>query len=65
MNVNIPIVFFYKQTSCGFLFSNVPQGVTPSLTAKSEIQYQQQHRLIIQFNSWMNEALTLSSNGCY
>lgn len=32
--------FFYQQTSSGFLFSNLPQGVTPSLIAKSEIQYQ-------------------------
>jgi len=39
--------FFNKQTSSGFLFSNLPQGVTPSLTAKSEIQYQRQQRLII------------------
>jgi hypothetical protein len=32
--------FFSKQTFGGFLFSNLPQGVTPSLIAKSEIQYQ-------------------------
>jgi hypothetical protein len=38
---------FSQQTSSGFLFSNLPQGATPSLIAKSEIQYQRQHRLII------------------
>jgi hypothetical protein len=64
MKANIPIFSFSKQTlSCGFLFSNLPQGGTPSLIAKSEIQYQQQHRLIIQFNSWRTEAFTFSRNG--
>jgi len=39
--------FFSQQTSSGFLFSNLPLGETPPPIAKSEIQYQRQHRLII------------------
>jgi hypothetical protein len=61
MKANIPIFSFSKQTpSCGFLFSNLPQGRTLSLIEKGEIHYQQQHRLIIQFNSWSNETFLLA-----